>query len=59
MNDKPKAVKLTDVDLLVVEAIQRKLGIRNVSEVLRMGLRALAREHQLDHICATQPTNAT
>jgi hypothetical protein len=50
MNDKPKAVKLTEADQAVVAAVQHKLGLRSVSEVLRMGLRALAREQHLDSI---------
>ena len=48
MQDKTKAVKLTETDLEVVAAVQRKLGLRSVAEVLRMGLRALAREQHLE-----------
>jgi hypothetical protein len=55
-NDKAKAVKLTPVDMAVVEAVRHKLGLRSVSEVLRMGLRALAREQGLEGKYEAQPT---
>ncbi len=42
-----KAVRLTNNDLAIVDAVREKLGCRTVSEVLRMGLRSLAREQQL------------
>ncbi len=42
-----KAVRLTRNDLAIVEATQQKLGVTTASEVLRMGLRALAREQGL------------
>jgi hypothetical protein len=48
--DKTKAVRLTDADQAVVEVIQRRLGTRNTSEVLRMGLRSLAREQNLENV---------
>ena len=58
MNDKTKAVKLTESDLAVVSAVQRKLGLRSVAEVLRMGLRALAREQGLDGTYDSKPNQA-
>jgi hypothetical protein len=42
-----KAVRLTANDLAIVNAAREKLGLRTASEVLRMGLRSLAREQQL------------
>ena len=57
-NDKAKAVKLSPADMAVVAAVQRKLGLRSVSEVLRMGLRALAREQNLENTYDSQPTEA-
>jgi hypothetical protein len=57
-NDKAKAVKLTPADMAVVEAVRNKLGLRSVSEVLRMGLRALAREQGLESKYEARPTNA-
>lgn len=58
MNDKTKAVKLTESDLAVVAAVQRKLGLRSVAEVLRMGLRALAREQHLEQTYDPKPPQA-
>jgi hypothetical protein len=45
--DSTKAVRLTTNDLAIVDAVRAKLGCRSASEVLRMGLRSLAREQQL------------
>jgi hypothetical protein len=56
-NDKAKAVKLTPADMAVVDAVRHKLGLRSVSEVLRMGLRALAREQGLEGKYEAQPTS--
>lgn len=57
MNDKTKAVKLTESDLAVVQAVQHRLGLRSVAEVLRMGLRALAREQNLEATYEPKPAN--
>ena len=58
MSDTTKAVKLNESDQAVVAAVQRKLGLRSVSEVLRVGLRALAREQHLDSIYDPKPEQA-
>jgi hypothetical protein len=42
-----KAVRLTPADQAIVETIRQRLGLRSVSEVLRCGLRSLAREQGL------------
>lgn len=39
--------RLTAEDLSIIEAAKAKLGIRSTTEVLRIGLRSLAREHDL------------
>ncbi|MGC4063142.1 MAG: ribbon-helix-helix protein, CopG family [Polyangiaceae bacterium] len=39
-----KGVRLSSEDVRLLEAIKRKLGCRSVSEVVRMGLRSIARE---------------
>ncbi len=46
--------RLTVEDMAIVEAVRQKLGIRSATEVLRVGLRSLAREHDLA-IPANQP----
>lgn len=55
MKEITKAVRMNDADMAVVAAVQRKLGLRSVSEVLRMGLRALAREQGLERANDVQP----
>jgi hypothetical protein len=47
-DDRTKAVKLTPADMAIVDAVRNKLGLRSVSEVLRAGIRALAREQGID-----------
>lgn len=42
-----KAIRFSADDLAIVTAAQQKLGLRTASEVLRMGLRSLAREQDL------------
>ncbi len=39
--------RFTVEDMAIVEAVRQKLGIRSATEVLRVGLRSLAREHDL------------
>ena len=39
-----KGVRFSSDDVRLLEAVQRKLGCRAVSEVVRMALRAMARE---------------
>ena len=39
-----KGVRFSPDDVKLLEAVQRKLGCRSVSEVVRMGLRSIARE---------------
>jgi antitoxin component of RelBE/YafQ-DinJ toxin-antitoxin module len=39
-----KGIRLTSDDVKLLEAVQHKLGCRSVSEVVRMALRAMARE---------------
>jgi hypothetical protein len=39
-----KGVRFTSDDMKLLEAVQCKLGCRSVSEVVRMGLRSIARE---------------
>ncbi len=41
------AVRLTADDFRIVSAAKEQLGVRAVTEVLRMALRSLAREHNL------------
>jgi len=39
-----KGVRFSSDDVALLEAVQRKLGCRSVSEVVRMALRSMARE---------------
>jgi len=39
-----KAVRFSPDDVQLLEAVQAKLGCRSASELLRMGLRSIARE---------------
>jgi hypothetical protein len=39
-----KGIRFTPDDVKLLEAVQLKLGCRSVSEVVRMALRAMARE---------------
>jgi hypothetical protein len=48
--------RFTVQDMAIVEAVRQKLGIRSATEVLRVGLRSLAREHDLA-IPANQPNS--
>ena len=41
------AGRLSSDDMVIVEAAREKLGLRAVTEVLRVALRSLAREHDL------------
>lgn len=50
-----KAVRFSKDDLAIVEAAKQKLGCRSASEVLRMGLRSLAREQGLAVPESTKP----
>ena len=38
----PQGIRLTPEDRKVIVALQKKLGVQAVSEIVRMGLRALA-----------------
>jgi len=39
-----KVVRFSPADVQLLEAVQSKLGCRSASELLRMGLRSIARE---------------
>lgn len=41
------AVRLSAADLAIIRAAQERLGLRTISDVLRMGLRSLALEYDL------------
>jgi len=49
------AVRLTEEDRQILEAVRRKMGVRSGSEVFRIALRALAREQSVD---SNQPNKA-
>lgn len=45
---KTTTIRFTPHDAAVLDLLQRKLGIVNQSDVLRMALRALAEAHGID-----------
>jgi hypothetical protein len=40
--------RINQTDLAIINAVREKFGLRSANEVMRMGLRALAREHGFD-----------
>jgi hypothetical protein len=52
------AGRLTPEDMSIIDAARRKLGIRSVTETLRVALRSLAREHALTVKQPEQAENA-
>jgi hypothetical protein len=44
------AGRLSVEDMAIVDAAREKLGLRAVTEVLRVALRSLAREHSLEPV---------
>lgn len=47
---KATTVRFTAHDVALLDVLQRKLGIVNQSDVLRMALRALAEAHGIDSV---------
>lgn len=42
-----KAIRLTPEDRALLTVLTRELGVSNVSDLMRMGLRTLARTHAI------------
>lgn len=62
---KPKGIvyggRINQTDLAIINAVREKFGLRSANEVMRMGLRSLARENGFDvqklEAAANKPEN--